>query len=240
MSCCSSVTRSGLSSERKRYSVCVPLRRLRSFVCTMPRQFPGVTWTTFITRQRSFWCVMIMLARSWVAGISIGGLSSTRRAGPLHVRRIHAPRASRSGGRRADCRGRTQPTGEPARGVTDPRAAGGGTAAPGARHGAARGPRGEGAGLRAPHPTPEPGRFAQVHEPSHPGGQPLPPPACAPPRRLVPLGRGGVRARTARAPADFPERRLLDLPLVPRDGGGVVRRRGDRRRAEPPLRRHQG
>src|SRR2546426_1171304 len=71
MSCCSRVTRSTLSSERKRYSVCVPLRRLRSFVCTMPRQFPGVTWTTFMTRQRSFWCWMIMPTRSCVAGINM-------------------------------------------------------------------------------------------------------------------------------------------------------------------------
>src|SRR5689334_5448453 len=71
MSCCSSVTRSALSSERNRYSVCVPLRRLRSFVWTMPRQLPGVTWTTFITRQRSFWCCTIMPTRSCVAGMSI-------------------------------------------------------------------------------------------------------------------------------------------------------------------------
>src|SRR5207248_1733529 len=72
ISCCSNVTRSALSSERKRYSVCVPLRRLRSLVCTMPRQLPGVTCTTFITRQRSFWCWMIMPTRSCVAGINIG------------------------------------------------------------------------------------------------------------------------------------------------------------------------
>src|SRR5215813_3639538 len=72
ISCCSSVTRSALSSERKRYSVCVPERRLRSLVWTMPRQLPGVTWTTFITRQRSFWCWMIMPTRSCVAGINIG------------------------------------------------------------------------------------------------------------------------------------------------------------------------
>src|SRR5262245_29241872 len=38
----------------------------------MPRQLPGVTWTTFITRQRSFWCWMIMPTRSCVAGINIG------------------------------------------------------------------------------------------------------------------------------------------------------------------------
>src|SRR5947207_2276793 len=72
MSCCSRVTRSALSSERKRYSVCEPERRFRSFVCTMPRQLPGVTCTTFITRQRSFWCWTIMPTRSCVAGINIG------------------------------------------------------------------------------------------------------------------------------------------------------------------------
>src|SRR5207249_4940848 len=38
----------------------------------MPRQLPGVTWTTFITRQRSLWCWMIIPTRSCVAGISIG------------------------------------------------------------------------------------------------------------------------------------------------------------------------
>src|SRR6266850_1049916 len=76
ISCCSNVTRSALSSERKRYSVCVPLRRLRSLVCTIPRQLPGVTCTTFITRQRSFWCWMIMPTRSCVAGINIGSRSS--------------------------------------------------------------------------------------------------------------------------------------------------------------------
>src|SRR5262245_9544893 len=93
ISCCSRVIRSALSSDRKRCSVCEPERRLRSLVCTMPRQLPGVTCTTFITRQRSFWCWMIMPTRSCVAGINMGWASlpsaaarrnSSRRLGGHH------------------------------------------------------------------------------------------------------------------------------------------------------------
>src|SRR5437773_12375713 len=96
ISCCSNVTRSALSSERKRYSVCVPLRRLRSLVCTMPRQLPGVTCTTFITRQRSFWCWTIMPTRSCVAGINMervppGGLRNGRVLVPSRLGGRHSP-----------------------------------------------------------------------------------------------------------------------------------------------------
>src|SRR5262249_44772306 len=36
----------------------------------MPRQFPGVTWVTVMTRQSAFSCWMVMPARSCVAGIN--------------------------------------------------------------------------------------------------------------------------------------------------------------------------
>ena len=48
-----------------------------------------------------------------------------------------------------------------------------------------------------------------------------------------------ARAR-ARGQADLPVDRLLDVPLVPRDGARVVRERGDRRRPQPRLRVDQG
>ena len=49
---------------------------------------------------------------------------------------------------------------------------------------------------------------------------------------LVPVGRRGVRAGAARREADLSVDRLLDLPLVPRDGARVVRGRRDRGRAQ--------
>ena len=51
----------------------------------------------------------------------------------------------------------------------------------------------------------------------------LPAPARRQSRRLVPVGRRGVRARRARGPPDLPLDRLLGLPLVPRDGPRVLR-----------------
>ena len=54
------------------------------------------------------------------------------------------------------------------------------------------------------------------------------------------VGRRGVRAREARGQADLPLDRLLDLPLVPRHGGRIVRGRGDRAHPQRALRRDQG
>ena len=83
-------------------------------------------------------------------------------------------------------------------------------------------------------------RAAQVHEPSREGEEPLPPPARAQSRGLVPVGTRGVRARAARGQADLPLDRLLDLPLVPRHGARIVRERGDREGPQRALRLHQG
>src|SRR5439155_9591783 len=142
ISCCSNVTRSALSSERKRYSVCVPLRRLRSLVCTMPRQLPGVTCTTFITRQRSFWCWMIMPTRSCVAGINIGtgppgelGDGSSPLAPGLGARQPGACDAPPAGGRMSTGTITVSHPGRPARRYERPDLArhGCGTAVPGGR-----------------------------------------------------------------------------------------------------------
>ncbi len=54
------------------------------------------------------------------------------------------------------------------------------------------------------------------------------------------MGTRGVRESPAREQAGLPFHRLLDMPLVPRHGAGVVRKRGDRGPAEPRLRAHQG
>ncbi len=53
---------------------------------------------------------------------------------------------------------------------------------------------------------------------------------------LVSLGRGGVRKGPPGGQADLPFHRLLDLPLVPRDGARVVRERADRGDSEPSIR----
>ena len=53
------------------------------------------------------------------------------------------------------------------------------------------------------------------------------------------MGRGGTRARPQRGPTDPAVDRLLGLPLVPRDGAGVLRGRADGRAHERALRLHQ-
>src|SRR5690349_19263161 len=77
-------------------------------------------------------------------------------------------------------------------------------------------------------------------EPPRRGDQPLPPTARRQPRRLAPLGGGGLRrgagARRAGAGVD----RLLGLPLVPRDGPRVLRGRRGGGRDEPGLRQREG
>ena len=55
-----------------------------------------------------------------------------------------------------------------------------------------------------------------------------------------PWGDEAFERRARREQADLPVDRLLDLPLVPRDGARVVREPGDRRRAQPRLRVDQG
>src|SRR5262245_11513675 len=62
--------RSSLSSERKRCSVLLPVSMLTRRVCTMPRQLPGVTWSTFVTRCGWPLCMMTMPTLSWVATIT--------------------------------------------------------------------------------------------------------------------------------------------------------------------------
>ena len=73
-----------------------------------------------------------------------------------------------------------------------------------------------------------------------PGDLPLPPPALREPRRLVRVGRGGVRPRPRGGPRRARLDRLLRLPLVPRDGARELRGRGDRAADERALRLHQG
>ena len=79
-----------------------------------------------------------------------------------------------------------------------------------------------------------------AREPTGHRDQPVPPPTRAQPRRLVPLGTRGDRARDRRGPADPDLDRLRRVPLVPRDGARVVRGSGDRRAHERELRLHQG
>src|SRR5437867_3477266 len=77
-------------------------------------------------------------------------------------------------------------------------------------------------------------------EPSRPGNEPLPPPARPQPGRLVPVGRGGVRAGPGREQADPALGRVLLLSLVPRDGARVLREPGDRAADERELRQREG
>ena len=60
------------------------------------------------------------------------------------------------------------------------------------------------------------------------------------PGRLVPVGRGGVRARPRGGQADPALDRLRRLPLVPRHGARVVRGRDDGGADERALRQRQG
>src|SRR5262249_18834522 len=62
--------RSTRSSERNRCSIIDPLRRLRSLVCTIPRQFPGVICCASKTRYSSLLCFIVMPFFICVAGIS--------------------------------------------------------------------------------------------------------------------------------------------------------------------------
>ena len=68
----------------------------------------------------------------------------------------------------------------------------------------------------------------------------VPAPARGEPGRLVPVGRGGARARPRRGQAAARLDRLLGLPLVPRDGARVLRERRDRRADERALRVREG
>src|SRR5690606_37853244 len=83
-------------------------------------------------------------------------------------------------------------------------------------------------------------RHAAVHEPPGAGNLAVFAPARTQSRGLVSLGRGGVRPRPRRGQTDLSLDRLLDLPLVPRDGARVVREPRDRGAAERALRQHQG
>src|SRR5206468_238245 len=82
-------------------------------------------------------------------------------------------------------------------------------------------------GVQTPYSPSERRRLSEIHEPPSPRRQPVPPAARAQPGELVLVGGRGLRARSRGKEAGPSLRRLLDLPLVPRDGGGVVRGRGD-------------
>src|SRR5262249_5024329 len=69
---------------------------------------------------------------------------------------------------------------------------------------------------------------------------PLPAPARDEPGGVVPMGRGGPPARSRRAEAHPPLRRLLGLPLVPRHGPRVLRGPGHRGADECALREREG
>jgi len=77
-------------------------------------------------------------------------------------------------------------------------------------------------------------------QPSRPGEEPVPPPAQRQSGGLVSLGAGGLRPREDREQACLPLYRVLDLPLVPRDGTRILREGERRRRAQPRLRLDQG
>src|SRR5436309_3370349 len=67
----SRMARSTFSVEPKRCSKLLPLFRLRMRTWTKPRQLPGVTWCTFMTRQTSFSKRMHMPARTWLTWIKV-------------------------------------------------------------------------------------------------------------------------------------------------------------------------
>src|SRR4051794_32784900 len=72
---------STLSSEEKRFSVMVPLRRLRILAWTNPRRLPGVRWLTLKTVYSSLLYLITMPGRICVADImnsSKCGLGVTR------------------------------------------------------------------------------------------------------------------------------------------------------------------
>ncbi len=60
---------STLSSDEKRCSVMVPLRRLRILACTKPRRLPGVRWLTLKTEYSSLLNLITMPGRICVAEI---------------------------------------------------------------------------------------------------------------------------------------------------------------------------
>src|SRR5690606_26551828 len=77
-------------------------------------------------------------------------------------------------------------------------------------------------------------------QPAGTGDEPLPAAARVEPGRLVSLGRGSFRPGASKRQAGAPFDRLLGLPLVPRDGPRVFRRRDDGGADESPVRQHQG
>ncbi len=77
-------------------------------------------------------------------------------------------------------------------------------------------------------------------EPAGRGGEPLPAPARPQPGGLVPVGSGGPGTRPRRGPAHPALDRLRGLPLVSRDGAGVLRGPRDGRPHERALRLDQG
>src|SRR3990172_5771384 len=98
----------------------------------------------------------------------------------------------------------------------------------------------KGGRVSAEDKAPAAGRPGEIHEPALSRDEPVPAPARAQPRRLVPLGGRGVRKGGKREPPRARQHRVLHLPLVPRHGGGVVRGRGDRPVPERTVRRRQG
>ncbi len=74
-----------------------------------------------------------------------------------------------------------------------------------------------------------------AHQPPRSRKKSLPAAARAQSGRLVSVGRGGIRESRARKQADFSLGRLFHLPLVPRDGARVVRKRGSGEGPEPSF-----
>ncbi len=115
-----------------------------------------------------------------------------------------------------------------------------GRAAPSTRTDRAAGGVGRPAPWPPAHPPSGRRRRAALRQPALAGVEPLPPAARPQPGRLAPLGRRGVRRGAGAGRPRLPFRRLFHLPLVPRDGGGIVRGPRDRRDAQPALRARQG
>ena len=124
------------------------------------------------------------------------------------------------------------------RALGDHRAGTRGAALSGGRRGTASRGRRPAQGIS--HPSPARGRLAAVDQPARAGELALSPAARAQPGRLAALGRRGVRRGARARPAGLPDHRLRDLPLVPRDGGGVVRGAGHRADPQRAVRRGQG
>jgi hypothetical protein len=88
--------------------------------------------------------------------------------------------------------------------------------------------------------APEGGHAGPSSEPPGARGLSVPPAARPQPGRLVSVGTRSARQSEGRRQAHSLVDRILGLPLVPRDGEGVVRERRHRQADERGLRVNQG